>query len=50
MACAFLLSFIGLLFVISFLAVKYSRASFFGGDPPPVIRISVGVSAMAAEH
>jgi len=50
MAWAFLDSFIGLLFVISFFRVRYRRASFFGGEPPPVMRISVGVRAMAAEH
>jgi len=35
---------------MSFLDVKYNLVSFFGGDPPPVIRISFGKMAMAAEH
>jgi len=26
------------------------RASFLGGDPPPVINISVGLKAIEAEH
>ena len=49
-ACAFLLSFIGALLVISFFMVRYSRASFLGGDPPPVIKISYAFKAIAAEH
>jgi hypothetical protein len=49
-ACALRDSFIGLFKMISFLTVKYRRASFLGGEPPPVIKISFGERAMAAEH
>jgi len=49
-ACAFLDSLIGYFVIISFLANIYILASFLGGEPPPVIKISSGERAIAAEH
>jgi hypothetical protein len=49
-AWAFLLSFIGALAMISFFKDMNSLVSLFGGEPPPVMRISVGERDIAAEH
>ncbi len=49
-AWVFLLSVICALFRISFFKVKYILASFFGGEPPTYIKISVEFNAIEAEH